>query len=90
MGKFNDDMIRRKFLPADVRGWLHDLCYDHEGRDPKNYKKRAQEIMKAERSPEPVGKVRLRSNGFKCKGCNARVRYAGDFCGECICEDDGL
>ena len=103
MKQFNEDMIRRQRLPADVRSLIHDLCYDHEGRDRKQYQRRAQEIMKAERSPKPkrldfsggvrgkyAGKVRLTSNGFKCRGCNARVRYAGDYCGECICEDDGL
>jgi hypothetical protein len=89
-GRFNEDMIRRRGLPQDVRELIHDLCYDHEGRDRKNYQRRAQEIMKREKSPSPVGKVRLRSNGFKCRGCSARVKYAGDYCGECICEDDGI
>jgi hypothetical protein len=124
--KFNEDMIRRQRLPWDVRELLHDLCYDHDGRDRANYKRRAQEILKAEVTPDvktklrndsrdrrrvakPVsraqkpalsydfsngvrgkyaGKVSITSNGFKCRGCNSRVRYEGDFCGECICEDD--
>lgn len=97
MTRFNEDMIRRKGLPADVRGLIHDLCYDHEGRDREQYKKRAQEIMKRDKSPldfskgvrgKYVGKFRITSNGFKCRGCRARVRFAGDYCGECICEDD--
>jgi hypothetical protein len=56
--RFNEDMIRRRGLPADGRGLIHDLCYDHEGRDRKQYQRRAQEIMKAERSPKP-GRKRL-------------------------------
>ena len=29
--------------------------------------------------------------GFPCKGgCGYRVRYDGDYCGECLCEEDGL
>lgn len=46
--RFNEDMIRRTGLPADVFGLIHDLCYDHEGRDREQYKTRAQEILKSE------------------------------------------
>lgn len=25
----------------------------------------------------------------KCRGCNYPVAYEGDWCGECLCEEDG-
>jgi hypothetical protein len=42
-------MIRRRDLPLDVFNLLHDLCYDHKGRDRKFYKLRAQEILKRDK-----------------------------------------
>lgn len=43
---FNDALIKRHDLPADVFGLIHDLAYDHEGRDRWQYRNRAQEILK--------------------------------------------
>lgn len=43
---FNDGLIRRHDLPEDVFGLIHDLAYDHEGRDRWQYRTRAQEILK--------------------------------------------
>ena len=50
--KFNEDLIRRRRLPKDVRQLLHDLCW-HMAKTPvESYVKRAQEIMMRERSPK--------------------------------------
>lgn len=27
---------------------------------------------------------------YKCLGCNYRVPYPDTYCGECLCEEDGL
>ena len=27
---------------------------------------------------------------FKCTGCNYRVPYPDTYCGECLCEEDGI
>lgn len=27
---------------------------------------------------------------YKCSGCNYRVPYPDTYCGECLCEEDGL
>jgi hypothetical protein len=45
---FTEDDIRRNDLPEDVRGLIHDLCYDHN-RFPRHeqYKLRAQKILKS-------------------------------------------
>lgn len=48
---FNEDMIRRRRLPADVAALVHDLCYHHDGRNVWTYVRRAQEILKRKRSP---------------------------------------
>lgn len=42
---FNDDMIRRSELPADVMWLIHDLCYHIESRGIEGYVKRAQRIL---------------------------------------------
>lgn len=47
--KFTEDDIVRTDLPKDVFELIHDLAYDHEGRDRSNYKTRAQEILKRQR-----------------------------------------
>jgi hypothetical protein len=31
-----------------------------------------------------------KTRGFKCKGCSARVAEKGMYCGECMCEEDGI
>lgn len=49
--EFNEDMIVRRRLPADVRSLLHDLCYHHRGRDVFGYVRRAQDILKRKHSP---------------------------------------
>jgi len=43
---------------------------------------------RALRRPAPVEPQRRRT--YKCLGCNFRVPYPGDYCAECLCEDDGL
>jgi len=43
--KFSDGDIRRDGLPHDVFELLHDLCYDHIGRDRESYQLRAQQIL---------------------------------------------
>lgn len=91
MKPFSDDMIRRTDLPTDAFRLIHDLCYDHAGRDRSNYAKRSRAILRRKNPTalaESHGKVRAR--GYKCRGCDARVAYEGDYCGECICEDDGV
>lgn len=50
---FSDDDIRRGDLPADAFQLIHDLAYDHEGRERTQYKIRAQAILK-----RPSGSVR--------------------------------
>jgi hypothetical protein len=45
---FHDNLIRRNDLPRDAFVLIHDLCYDHEGRDRAGYRKRAQAILKAD------------------------------------------
>jgi hypothetical protein len=45
MKKFNDSMIRRHNLPEDVFGLIHDLAYDHAGRDRWQYRGRARRIL---------------------------------------------
>lgn len=42
---FTEDSIRRSDLPRDVFQLLHDLAYDHEGRDRWQYRSRAQEAL---------------------------------------------
>ena len=27
---------------------------------------------------------------YKCMGCNYRVPYLNTYCGECLCEEDGI
>ena len=51
LAKFTEDSIRRKGLPRDVFLLLHDLCYDHEGRDRRSYMLRAQAILSSEVQP---------------------------------------
>lgn len=45
---FTDDAIRRNDLPLDAFQLIHDLAYDHEGRDRRDYRKRAQAILKSD------------------------------------------
>jgi hypothetical protein len=45
--KFTEDDIRRDDLPRDVFELIHDLAYDHEGRERFQYRKRAQAILKS-------------------------------------------
>ncbi len=33
-------------------------------------------------APKPKSQV------HRCPGCNYPVAYEGDYCGECLCEDD--
>ena len=42
---FNDDDIVRRDIPQDVFGLLHDLAYDHEGRDRSQYMNRARQLL---------------------------------------------
>jgi len=44
--KFNDDMIQRNDLPRDAFELIHDLAYDHEGRERFQYRSRAQAILR--------------------------------------------
>jgi hypothetical protein len=46
MASFNEDMIVRVDLPRDVFELLHDLAYDHQGRERFQYRARAQKILK--------------------------------------------
>lgn len=68
--KFNEDMIRRRRLPADVRGLLHDLCW-HMAKTPvENYVQRARAIMKSPKSlPSPkIGRILRRMFCDDCDG----------------------
>jgi hypothetical protein len=38
---------------------------------------------------KPVSSAHKPAIGYKCQGCNYRVAYEGDWCGECLCEEDG-
>lgn len=49
---FSEEDIRRNGLSADVFGLIHDLAYDHEGRERFQYRTRAQAILRA---ASPVG-----------------------------------
>ena len=42
---FNEDRIRRGDLPRDVFVLLHDIAYDHPGRDRRMYALAAQNIL---------------------------------------------
>ena len=42
---FNDDLIVRDDLPRDAFLLIHDLAYDHEGRERFQYRSRAQQIL---------------------------------------------
>jgi cephalosporin hydroxylase len=42
---FNEDRICRNDIPKDVFGLIHDLAYDHEGRDRWQYRDRAQALL---------------------------------------------
>lgn len=53
-GSFNDDMIHRTGLPADVMGLIHDLCYHVESRGVAGYIKRAQRILSVDGCGSPV------------------------------------
>lgn len=45
MKRFNDDDIRRRDVPVDCFLLLHDLAYDHLGRDRTLYALAAQRIL---------------------------------------------
>ena len=45
--RFNEDMITRTDIPHDVFTLIHDLAYDHEGRDRFQYRTRAQQLLMA-------------------------------------------
>jgi hypothetical protein len=49
--KFTDDDICRSDIPRDAFLLLHDLAYDHEGRDRWQYRRRAQEILSNNQQP---------------------------------------
>jgi hypothetical protein len=63
--KFNEDMIRRNDIPRDAFGLIHDLCYDHEGRDRWQYMERAQKILA---QPEPAAPRAARERESYRKG----------------------
>lgn len=39
-------------------------------------------MKKAKKEPKP--------KTYKCLGCNYRVPYPDTYCGECLCEENGL
>jgi cephalosporin hydroxylase len=47
---FNEDKIVRNDIPKDVFGLIHDLAYDHEGRDRWQYRDRAQALLSHQQS----------------------------------------
>jgi hypothetical protein len=51
--RFTEDDIRREDLPRDAFELIHDLAYDHEGRDRNFYRYRAQDILKKKYFGEP-------------------------------------
>ena len=64
---FSEDKIRRNDLPRDAFQLIHDLCYDHEGRDRDDYKKRARKILAADCDTSrsrgtPIKKTRIRKS----------------------------
>src|SRR5678815_4872573 len=46
--KFDEDMIVRDDLPRDAFELIHDLAYDHEGRERFQYRSRAQQVLMAQ------------------------------------------
>lgn len=50
---FSDDDIRRNDIPRGAYLLLHDLCYDHEGRERFQYRQRAQGILRADSASQP-------------------------------------
>lgn len=43
--KFTEDDICRSDIPRDAFVLIHDLAYDHDGRDRRVYRRRAREIL---------------------------------------------
>ena len=43
--RFNDELIVRDDLPRDAFLLIHDLAYDHEGRERFQYRSRAQKML---------------------------------------------
>jgi hypothetical protein len=68
---FTDNQIRRNDLPRDAFQLIHDLAYDHEGRDRKDYRKRAQAILK---SDVDITKSKPNFLARKRVGISARVK----------------
>lgn len=58
--EFNEDLIVRGDLPRDVFELIHDLAYDHEGRDRSNYMHRAQKILQtvSEVAPSDIDRAK--------------------------------
>ena len=49
--RFTEDRIRRRRIPWDIRGFLHDLCWHMEKTPIEKYVRRARAAMMADRTP---------------------------------------
>lgn len=77
---FHEDQIRRNDLPRDAFQLIHDLAYDHEGRDRRDYRKRAQAILKADcdtSRPQRTAIIRTRV------GKSDKAKERGNLTKEC-------
>ena len=89
---FNEDKIRRVDLPRDAFQLIHDLCYDHEGRDRDDYKKRARKILMADGdSSRPLRKRIVARRSVKSDSTKERaalVRECDSLCSKLVIARD--
>lgn len=75
---FNEDMIARTDIPRDVFGLIHDLAYDHKGRERFQYRSRAQKLL---------------MSANYCGNCDCPCEVCGigtgEHCGNPPCDQEG-
>ena len=78
--------------PYDVDGALYcGRCHHALPKGSESNVKPKRKVKSRDRREvaKPVSSAQKPAVDFKCQGCNYRVAYEGDWCGECLCEEDG-
>ena len=56
--KFTEERIKRRRIPHDIRGLLHDLCWHMDKTPVEDYVRRAQQAMMEPKTPKKPKKPR--------------------------------
>lgn len=71
--RFNDELIVRDDLPRDAFLLIHDLAYDHEGRERFQYRSRAQQLLMTSDIPPRIWPKRyisaVKDGSAYCMSC---------------------